>query len=154
MHEPTKAYLKLDSLGQHCSPFIQRASSAVPLGFGLFVVGWVCLLVVAFGFPYSTHYSKGFVALFSLVPWNLLSKGIQDLAAASEGKSACPQVELHTDSGLGAVCLQFGCMVRTADEFQLMNSSQRTPATKFCVCSDSTLPEGHTCCKCPVSAPA
>lgn len=59
----------------------------MPLGFGLFVVGWVCLLVVAFGFPYSTRYDKGFVALFSLVPWNLLSKGIQDLAAASAGGS-------------------------------------------------------------------
>ena len=71
-----------------CSTFIQRASSAVPLGFGLFVVGWVCLLVVAFGFPYSTRYNRGFVALFSLAPWTLLSKGIQDLAAASAGDSS------------------------------------------------------------------
>ena len=72
--------------------------------------------MVAFGFPYSTHYSKAFVALFSLVPWNLLSKGIQDLAAASQGKSACPQVKVLTDSGLGADCLQFGYVVGTADE--------------------------------------
>lgn len=49
-----------------CSTLLQRGSAAVPTGFVVFIVAWVMLLVVAFGFPYSTDYSKGFVALFSL----------------------------------------------------------------------------------------
>ncbi len=43
------------------------------------------LLVVAFGFPYSTNYSGGLVALFSLFPWTILGKGIGDLASATTG---------------------------------------------------------------------
>jgi hypothetical protein len=43
------------------------------------------LLVVAFGFPYSTDYSSGLVALFSLFPWTILAKGIGDLASATTG---------------------------------------------------------------------
>lgn len=68
-----------------CSTLLHKASSAVPVGFALFVVGWMTLLVVAFGFPYSTRYSQGFQALSSLVPWTLLSKGVQDLATAGAG---------------------------------------------------------------------
>ena len=71
----------------YCSTFLQRASAAVPTGFVVFIVAWVMLLVVAFGFPYSTNYSKGFVALFSLFPWTVLGKGIRDLAAATTGDS-------------------------------------------------------------------
>ena len=70
-----------------CSTFLQRTSAAVPTGFVVFIVAWVMLLVVAFGFPFSTNYSKGFVALFSLFPWTVLGKGIRDLAAATTGDS-------------------------------------------------------------------
>ena len=45
------------------------------------------LLVVAFGFPFSTNYSKGFVALFLMFPWTVLGKGIRDLASATTGDS-------------------------------------------------------------------
>ena len=69
-----------------CSTFLQRASAAVPTGFVVFIVAWVMLLVVAFGFPFSTNYSKGFVALSSLFPWTVLGKGIRDLASATTGK--------------------------------------------------------------------
>lgn len=65
-----------------------QASAAVPAGFVMFVVAWVFLIVVAFGFPYSSKYSPVAVGVFSAMPWTLLAKGIQDLAAASEGGSA------------------------------------------------------------------
>ena len=68
-----------------CSTFLRHSSAAVPAGFGLFIVAWVMLLIVAFGFPYSTNYSKALVALFSLFPWTLLGKGIGDLASATTG---------------------------------------------------------------------
>lgn len=55
----------------------------------MFIVAWVMLLVVAFGFPFSTKYSKGFVALFSLFPWTVLGKGIRDLASATTGTFIC-----------------------------------------------------------------
>ena len=61
------------------------------MGFFLFVVAWVFLIVVGFGFPYSPKYSTAAVAFFSTLPWTLLAKGIQDLADASQG-------------ALGAVC--------------------------------------------------
>ncbi len=64
---------------------MRHSSAAVPAGFGLFIVAWVMLLVVAFGFPYSTDYSSGLVALFSLFPWTILAKGIGDLASATTG---------------------------------------------------------------------
>ncbi|DBA85756.1 TPA: hypothetical protein ACH3X1_005317 [Trebouxia sp. C0004] len=67
------------------STFLRHSSTAVPAGFGLFIVAWVMLLVVAFGFPYSTNYSSGLVALFSLFPWTILGKGIGDLASATTG---------------------------------------------------------------------
>ena len=53
----------------------------------MFIVAWVMLLVVAFGFPFSTNYSKGFVALFLMFPWTVLGKGIRDLASATTGDS-------------------------------------------------------------------
>ena len=62
-----------------------QASAAVPSGFLLFVVAWVVLIVVAFGFPFSAAYSTAAVAGFCLMPWALLGKGVQDLALASEG---------------------------------------------------------------------
>lgn len=63
-----------------------QAGSAVPVGFVLFVVAWIFLIVIGFGFPYSTKYSTVAVAAFSLLPWSLLAKGINDLAAASEAR--------------------------------------------------------------------
>ena len=61
----------------------------MPVGFLVFVIGWIFLIVIAFGFPYSTKYGSAAVAIFSLFPWSLLSKGIQDLAAAAESEPAC-----------------------------------------------------------------
>lgn len=51
--------------------------------------------VVAFGFPYTTDFRQAApysYYIMSLLPWNLLSKGVKDLASAasavSQGSSA------------------------------------------------------------------
>ena len=64
-----------------------RASLAVPLSFGIFIVAWVFELVVYFGFPYNstTITAQHLSHLFSFFPWTLLSKGILDLADATTG---------------------------------------------------------------------
>ena len=54
------------------------------------------LLVMAFGFPFSTNYSKGFVALFSLFPWTILGKGIRDLASATTGTLGTVRLDVIT----------------------------------------------------------
>ena len=77
--EPSRRRCALQTL---CS---SQAAAAVPVGFFLFVVAWVFLIVVGFGFPYSPKYSAAAVACFSTLPWTLLAKGIQDLADASQG---------------------------------------------------------------------
>ena len=66
-----------------------RASLAVPLSFGIFIVAWVFELVVYFGFPYNstTITAQHLSYLFSCFPWSLLSKGILDLADATTGMS-------------------------------------------------------------------
>lgn len=51
----------------------------------MFVVAWVFLVVQGFGFPYSPKYSPIAQAVFSVFPWTLLGKGIDDLAKATEG---------------------------------------------------------------------
>lgn len=46
----------------------------------------VILIVIAFGFPFAPGYSAAAVGVFSAMPWALLSKGVQDLADASQGE--------------------------------------------------------------------
>ncbi|KAL4424942.1 hypothetical protein ABPG77_009671 [Micractinium sp. CCAP 211/92] len=78
--------LAMTAFGFFVASFLHKASAAVPAGFMLFVLAWVILIVVAFGFPYNSSYSTVAVAFFSAMPWSLLSKGVQDLAAATDGR--------------------------------------------------------------------
>ncbi|KAL4434281.1 hypothetical protein ABPG75_000722 [Micractinium tetrahymenae] len=78
--------LAMTSFGFFVASFLHKASAAVPAGFMLFVVAWVVLIVIAFGFPFNASYSTVAVAVFSAMPWSLLSKGVQDLAAATDGR--------------------------------------------------------------------
>ncbi|KAI3423876.1 hypothetical protein D9Q98_009710 [Chlorella vulgaris] len=78
--------LAMTAFGFFVSAFLKKASAAVPAGFLLFVVAWVILTVIAFGFPYSSSTSLAAVAVFSAMPWSLLSKGVQDLADATAGR--------------------------------------------------------------------
>eukprot|EP00873_Tetraselmis_striata_P007092 jgi/Tetstr1/427356/TSEL_017523.t1 len=73
--------------------FIRRAHPATTYTLCVFVVGWICQTVVAFGFPYTTDFRQAYsYYIMSLLPWNLLSKGVKDLASAasavSQGSSA------------------------------------------------------------------
>ncbi|KFM23420.1 ABC transporter A family member 2 [Auxenochlorella protothecoides] len=68
------------------STFISKATSAVYFGFVIFIIGWICQVVIAFGFPYTPDNIDSVPALnviFALLPWSLLAKASWDLGAAS-----------------------------------------------------------------------
>ena len=69
-----------------CSTIVRKAASTISLGFGIFIVAWILLLVIGFGVPYHASYNLALQIVFSLFPWSLLAKGIQDLASAASGK--------------------------------------------------------------------
>ncbi|KFM28559.1 ABC transporter A family member 2 [Auxenochlorella protothecoides] len=79
--------LAMTSFGFFLSTFMNKAAAAVPVGFVIFVVAWICLIVIAFDFPYSAKYGPAGMVIFSLFPWSLLSKGVGDLAAAASGST-------------------------------------------------------------------
>ena len=62
-----------------------QASSSIPIGFIIFVIAWIFLIVEGFGFPFQPKYSFVSRLSFAALPWNLLGKGIGDLANASNG---------------------------------------------------------------------
>jgi hypothetical protein len=62
-----------------------QACASVAVGFLLFIAAWVCLVVLRFGFPYRPQYPDMARLIFSAFPWNLLGKGIDDLASAASG---------------------------------------------------------------------
>jgi hypothetical protein len=66
--------------------FLRKAAVAVPAGFFIFIVAWVTIVVVNFGFPYRPAHSKLAQAVFNAFPWTLLAKGVEDLAAATDGQ--------------------------------------------------------------------
>jgi len=69
------------------STFIRKVITATNIGFMVFLLGWIFQIVTIFGFPYSPDYfaESGYIytVIFSLMPWNLLMKSIQDLGAAT-----------------------------------------------------------------------
>jgi hypothetical protein len=85
MPSPAAASRRCPTVGAAHPPRCTQASAAVPAGFLLFVVAWVVLCVIAFGWPYSPSNSTAAIAVFSAMPWSLLSKGVQDLADATSG---------------------------------------------------------------------
>ena len=88
--------LAMTSFSYFLSVFISKPQSAVYLGFIIFIVGWVFQTVQFVGqLPYSTEYyysktnpwGRVFFAVFNLFPWNPLTKGISDLAAATASET-------------------------------------------------------------------
>lgn len=65
------------------SAFISKSSSSTTVGFSIFIVGFLTQLVTAFGFPYSTDFSKFFQVIWSLFPPNLLAKALSLLSDAT-----------------------------------------------------------------------
>ncbi|KAK9864302.1 hypothetical protein WJX84_009142 [Apatococcus fuscideae] len=77
--------LAMMSFGFFISTIVRKAASTISLGFGIFIVAWILLLVIGFGVPYHASYNLALQIVFSLLPWSLLAKGIQDLASAASG---------------------------------------------------------------------
>lgn len=73
------------------SAFISKTSTAINVGFVIFIFGWIIQTAVAFNYPYAPEYYQSIVALtviFTLIPPAPLAKGSIDLGAAGEsGKS-------------------------------------------------------------------
>ncbi|GAB4824042.1 hypothetical protein N2152v2_011088 [Parachlorella kessleri] len=68
------------------STFLQKGSSAVSLGFVIFILGWIIQSVVAFGYPFTPDYIGRvpvLTVIFALMPWTMLAKGSIDLGKAS-----------------------------------------------------------------------
>lgn len=76
----------------HCS----RADLAVPVSLVIFIIAWVFIMVLSFGFPYNGTTHQGIVAVFSLFPWSLLSKGLLDLANATTGVDGMLSMVFYT----------------------------------------------------------
>ena len=79
--------LAMSSLALVLCALIKRTAIAVYIGFAVFLVGWIMQTVVAFGVPYTPSYYKtlngALTVIFSLFPWDLLSKGFVDLNGAT-----------------------------------------------------------------------
>lgn len=51
-----------------------QASTAVNLGFMVFIAGWIMQVVIIFGYPYTPNYYGEVVVgtvLFTLLPWSV-----------------------------------------------------------------------------------
>lgn len=83
--------LAMTGLAIPLSVLLRKSQTATNLGFIVFLLGWIIQIVVIFGFPYAPsfysdiHYT--YTWLFSLMPWALLAKGIQDLGKATASSS-------------------------------------------------------------------
>jgi ABC-type multidrug transport system ATPase subunit len=69
------------------STMISKTSTAINLGFVIFLFGWVLQTAIAFDFPYSPDNISSvpiITAIFTLLPFAPLSKGAVDLGAAAE----------------------------------------------------------------------
>jgi len=83
--------LAMSGMGFVFSVFLNRAVGATLLGFVAFLIGWITQAVVQFDIPYSSEYFRDLVwltVIFTLLPWNLLSKGVIDLGKATSNKES------------------------------------------------------------------
>ena len=71
--------------------FLKRSQSATILGFGLLLVGWIFLVVIQFGVPFTPQYwyvpnhTYILTIVFGIFPWSFLAKSLSDLGSASSG---------------------------------------------------------------------
>lgn len=55
-----------------------QASTAVNLGFVVFIAGWIMQVVIIFGYPYTPDYYGDVVVgtvIFTLLPWYVMCTG-------------------------------------------------------------------------------
>ena len=72
------------------STMISKTSTAINLGFVIFILGWILQTAIAFDFPYSPDNidsAKFVTIIFTLLPFATLSKGAVDLGRAAEYNS-------------------------------------------------------------------
>ncbi|KAI7842323.1 hypothetical protein COHA_003963 [Chlorella ohadii] len=73
------------------STLLAKASTAITLGFVVFLIGWICQSVIVFGFPYTPDYIWDIpvvTVILTLLPWSPLAKACDDLGAATETESS------------------------------------------------------------------
>ena len=73
-----------------CSALISKTSTAINLGFIIFIFGWVVQTAIAFGFPYTPDNVDSVpivTILFTLLPFALFSKGTADLGLSSQSST-------------------------------------------------------------------
>lgn len=87
--------LAMAALSYTLSTLVRKTQSAVYLGFGMFIVGWMfqaAILVMGDNdnpyapnsyFSKSSRWGRVLFWVFNLMPWNPLTKGIKDLNAAT-----------------------------------------------------------------------
>lgn len=89
---------------------------------------------ISFGFPYNGSASPGLVAIFSLFPWSLLSKGLLDLADATTGT-------LLVACGMGQGMDPGGWLEASACRHTQFNCGRTLPQGK--TCRPELLPRSH-----------
>ncbi|KAL3640608.1 ATP-binding cassette sub- A member 2 [Castilleja foliolosa] len=65
------------------SAFVTKSDSSTTVGFFIFIIGFVCQLVTAFGFPYSQTYSSTYRTVWSFFPPNTFAAGLNLLSDAT-----------------------------------------------------------------------
>ncbi|KAL3145133.1 hypothetical protein ABBQ38_001737 [Trebouxia sp. C0009 RCD-2024] len=88
--------LAMASFAFLCSVPVRKATTAVNLGFLVFIAGWIMQVVIIFGYPYSPDYYRDVVpgtVIFTLLPWSVFVKALQDLGDAVTGQQ--PGIEWH-----------------------------------------------------------
>ncbi|KAL4859820.1 ABC transporter A family member 2 [Chlorella vulgaris] len=73
------------------STLLSKGSTAIVVGFVVFLVGWIVQSVVVFGFPYTPDRIKSasvITVILTMMPWAPLAKAGVDLGAASEDSSS------------------------------------------------------------------
>ncbi|KAL3145244.1 hypothetical protein ABBQ32_000989 [Trebouxia sp. C0010 RCD-2024] len=81
--------LAMASFAFLCSVPVRKATTAVNLGFLVFIAGWIMQVVIIFGYPYSPDYYRDVVpgtVIFTLLPWSVFVKALQDLGDAVTGQ--------------------------------------------------------------------
>lgn len=69
-----------------------QASHAAPAGIFVFFLAWSFLIVISFGFPYSSEGKLGWKILFDCLPWSILAQGytkLQDCYVDSTAQKSC-----------------------------------------------------------------
>lgn len=77
--------LALTALALTFSTLLTKSASTISVGFVVFFLAWIMIVVIGFGFPYSTRFATVYRVIFSLFPWSLLTVAFVDFGDAAIG---------------------------------------------------------------------